>query len=281
MSIKKRIKGIITKIKKKEKIPIPVQMNTTELLNNKVVLITGGSGGIGAAIASKVILNGGYAIVAGTNQDKINEVCKKIDDENNNSGKIKGIVINMLDVESMPQKIIEAEGLFEHKIDILVNAAGVMNKDKKLNISAEEFDRVMDVNLKGVYFMCQSMGLYMISNKIKGHILNVSSSSALRPAWTPYQVSKWGIRGMTLGFADMLLPYGITVNSIAPGQVATPMTIRDDETSIDNEYALNGRFAMPDEIANLAIFMISNMGDLIVGDTYYITGGSGVISLHK
>ena len=281
MSIKKKIKGIITKIKKKEKIPIPVQMNTTELLNNKVVLITGGSGGIGAAIASKVILNGGYAIVAGTNQDKINEVCKKIDNENNNSGKIKGIVINMLDVESMPQKIVEAEGLFGHKIDVLVNAAGVMNKDKKLNISVDEFDRVMDVNLKGVYFMCQSMGLYMISNKIKGHILNVSSSSALRPAWTPYQVSKWGIRGMTLGFADMLLPYGITVNGIAPGQVATPMTIRDDETSIDNEHALNGRFAMPDEIANLAIFMISNMGDLIVGDTYHITGGSGVTSLHR
>ena len=281
MSIKKKIKAIVKKIKKKEKIPFPVQINSTELLKDKVVLITGGSGGIGAAIANKVVLNGGYAIVAGTNQTKIDAVCKKINDENHNSNRAKGIIIDLQDVESMPQRIIDAEKIFEHKIDILVNAAGVMNKDIKLNISSQEFDRVMNVNLKGVYFMCQSMGNYMIRNKIKGHILNVSSSSALRPAWTPYQVSKWGLRGMTLGFADMLLPYGITVNAIAPGPVATNMTVKNDETSIDNERSLTGRFAMPDEIANLAIFMISSMGDLIVGDTFYISGGSGVISLHK
>ena len=129
--------------------------------------------------------------------------------------------------------------------------------------------------------MCQAVGKYMIENKIRGHILNVSSSSALRPAWTPYQMSKWAIRGFTMGLADTLLPYGIIVNAIAPGQVATSMLGKNETDSIDNRSTPIGRYAEPDEIANLATFMVSNMGEMIVGDTFYITGGSGTISYHR
>lgn len=74
-----------------------------------------------------------------------------------------------------------------------------------------------------VHFHPSGVDMLIYSNKIKGHILNVSSSSALRPAWTPYQMSKWSIRGFTMGLADLLMPYGIVVNAIAPGQTATPM----------------------------------------------------------
>ena len=121
----------------------------------------------------------------------------------------------------------------------------------------------------------------MIDNKIQGHILNISSSSALRPAWTPYQMSKWSIRGFTQGLADTLLPYGIVVNAIGPGQTATKMLGMEENDSIYNATNPVGRYAMPEEIANLALLMVGKTGDLIIGETFYITGGSGSISMHR
>lgn len=119
----------------------------------------------------------------------------------------------------------------------------------------------------------------MKEHSIKGHILNLSSSSALRPAWGPYQMSKWAIRGFTLGLAEQLQPYGIVVNAIAPGQTATPMLGKTALGDLYNNYALAGRYITPEEVANLAVFMVSDMGNMVVGDTFYITGGSGTISL--
>lgn len=129
--------------------------------------------------------------------------------------------------------------------------------------------------------MCQTVSDFMIHKEIKGHILNISSSSALRPAWTPYQMSKWAIRGFTIGLAETLLPYGITVNAIAPGVVATPMLGKEDESNLYKENVPMRRFAKASEIASLAVYMVSDLGRLIVGDSVYITGGSGLITLHN
>ena len=188
----------------------------------------------------------------------------------------------MLDVKAMPAKVDEAAKLFpENRIDILVNSAGVVSHSGFENMTLEEYDNIMNINARGSYFMSQAVSRFMIGRKIRGHILNVSSSSALRPAWTPYQMSKWAVRGMTLGLADSLLPHGIIVNAIAPGPVATPMLGKFEGDSIYHHAYPSKRFSMPQEIANLAVFMVSSMGDLIVGDTFYITGGSGTISLHR
>ena len=97
----------------------------------------------------------------------------------------------------------------------------------------------------------------------------------------PYAISKWGITGLTKGLADILIPYGITVNAIAPGPTATAMLGKDTESDISHDTSPIGRYATPQEIANLALYMVSDMGNLIVGDTFYITGGSGTISLHR
>ncbi len=181
----------------------------------------------------------------------------------------------------MPEKVKTAAALFpENRIDILVNSAGILNHTDFLEMSEDEYDNIMDINAKGAFFMSQAVAKHMIENRIHGHILNVTSSSALRPAWTPYQMSKWAVRGLTLGMADKLLPYGIVVNAIAPGPTATPMLHKDEGDSIYNATCPSGRFAMPSEIAALATFMVSDMGDMIVGDTFYMTGGSGTVTLH-
>lgn len=262
--------------KEEKKVAYPVPLNTTELLKGKVALITGGSGGIGMAVAESFLKNGCNVIIAGTNENKLKQCCEKL----NRGGRTsKYIVLNILEVSDIPGKIRTAAEMFgDNRIDILVNSAGILNSSSFFNTTEEEYDKLMDINVKGTYFMCQAMGQYMIEHHIQGHILNVSSSSALRPAWTPYQISKWSIRGFTLGLADTLLPYGIIVNAIAPGPVATSMLGKKEGDNIYNPSCPIGRYALPEEIANLATFMVSDMGQMIVGDTFYITGGSGTIS---
>ena len=275
--IKKIVRDMVMIFKEEKKIPICNPINAPELLKGKVALITGGSGGIGLAMAESFLKSGARVIIAGTNEEKIRSCCEKI----GGGGNLSYIVIDVKDVKSMPEKVKTAAAMFPgNRIDILVNSAGVVSHSDFLDMSEQEYDSIMDINAKGTFFMSQATAKYMIENRIKGHILNVTSSSALRPAWTPYQMSKWAVRGLTLGTADKLLPYGIVVNAIAPGPTATPMLGKNEGDSIYNATCPAGRFAMPSEIAALATFMVSDMGDMIVGDTFYMTGGSGTITLH-
>lgn len=277
MPIKSNLKKFIKKLNVKEKVPIIEVQYENKLLANKIVLITGGSGGIGYAIAKKCLHTGAKVIIAGTNENKLNEKVK-----NCNSKKIKSIVLNLNDVSSFEEKIQEACGLFsENRIDVLVNSAGINPAKNFFNINENDFDFTMNVNVKGTFFMSQAFAKYMIANNIRGNILNVSSSSALRPAWGPYEMSKWTVKGFTVGLADTLIKHGIVVNAIAPGPTATPMLGLEAGDDIDLPNNPSGRFAMPREIAELAVMLISNAGRLVVGDTLYATGGAGTITMHN
>lgn len=285
-SLKANVKSLIRMITKTEKIPIPVPTNVQKILEGKVALIVGGTGGIGMAIAKTFIESGAKVVLVGTNEKKlsdcVSELRIQIGEEKTSDMQLKPFVFNILDVSAMPDKVEEASRLFpENRIDILVNCAGVNDVDEFGYVKEEDYDRVMDINVKGTFFMCQSVSNFMIAHGIKGHILNVSSSSALRPAWTPYPISKWAIRGFTMGLADTLLPHGIIVNAIAPGPTATAMLDRRADGNIRMDSNPSGRMAVPSEIANLAVFMVSDMGNMIVGDTFYMTGGSGTISMHR
>lgn len=119
----------------------------------------------------------------------------------------------------------------------------------------------------------------MVDNKIKGHILNISSSVQNEPAWSPYRLSKWGIKGLTSGLAEKLLPYGIIVNAIAPGSTATNLLGVKDGDSIYTDDNLIGRYIMPDEVATYAKLLVSELGNMVVGDTVYISGGRGTITI--
>ena len=165
----------------------------------------------------------------------------------------------------------------EKRLDILVNAAGVHGNQCFGEVSEETWDSVLDVNLKGMFFMTQAVGNYMKNNNIKGHILNVSSAAALKPGYTPYEISKSGVKSLTLGVAAELIQYGIIVNAIAPGPVATEMLGRKEGDTLYTDCVPAMRFATPSEIAQLAVIMASDMCNLVIGDTFYISGGSGTI----
>ena len=275
MMIRRIIRRIKRIFREERILPIYQVVDKEQILNGKIVLITGGTGGIGLAIAETAIKSGAKVILSGTNEQKLKDYCEKLGEY------AKPLKMNIGCIEDIPSSIKTALSLFpEKKIDILINSAGTHGDWDFMNPNEAEFDKVMDINVKGMYFVSNVVARHMIENKIKGHILNISSSSALRPAWTPYQISKWAVNGITRGMADYLLPRGIIVNGLAPGPTATEMVKKSDDNLYYQDQPSH-RYMTAQEVANLAIFMVSQNGDMIVGDTFYMTGGSGIISYHK
>lgn len=250
-----------------------------KLLSGHLALVTGGGSGIGLEIARRFAASGCKVVISGSREKRITDAVAAIESPN-----VKGLAIDVTDVSAMDAKISTAERLFPEMsgIDILVNSAGVSVGGEDFGTVTEEaWDKVLDTNLKGAYFMTQAVSRHMIARKLRGHVLNVSSSSALRNAKTPYEISKWGMKGMTLGLAEALIPEGIIVNAIAPGPTATAMLGKGPGDSLAHVQNPSGRLAHPGEIANLALVLVSHYGDMIVGDTLYVTGGAGTICIDR
>lgn len=276
-NLKHAIKQGIVALKAKNIQPVMQTVGDECLLKGKTALVVGGSGGIGKAVAKAFLKNGANVVIAGTRRAKVDKVVLELGE------KCAGVVVDLAEPETF-SKVIDEAVAFCGPIDILVNSAGVHTEDVSmggfLDFSVEEYDRILDINLRGVYFMVQSVAKRMISDKVSnGHILIVSSSAGNEPAWSPYRVSKWGLKGITEGMASALVPYGIVVNAIAPGSTATPLLGVEEGDSISAEDNRLGRLAMPEEIAEFAVMLASPMGDMVVGDTLYVSGGRGVCDI--
>lgn len=277
MKLISKIKSYIKKMLTKEivkSIKIPVTYG--EYLKNRCAVISGGSGGIGYAIAKAFVNNGAYVIILGTNEEKLKAISQELGE------KCRYVIFDLTDFISYSVKLKEIVSAFGDNIDvdILVNAAGIMGKSDFFDISEKDWDNVVDVNLKAVYFLTQEISKYMVEKNIEGNILNISSTSALKPGWNPYCISKAGIKSMTLGLADELIKYGIVVNCIAPGPVATKMLQKTDDDLYNPRYKAK-RYATAEEIADWAVYMVSDAGRFILGDSLYISGGSGTLDICK
>lgn len=249
----------------------------SEYLKDRCALVTGGTSGIGLSIAKAFLNAGASVIITGRDTERIKTAIGQLEDK----GKVYGIVLDNTKVSEFDSKLSEILSIIQTDgiqcVDILVNNAGVNYKGMP-NATEEEYDKVMDTNLKGAFFLSQLFGKYFIENNIKGNILNIASASSLRPADSAYTLSKWGLRTLTMGLAKALGKNGITVNGIAPGPTATPMMIKGDEGNMSLERIPLGRYVMPEEIANMAVFLVSDMGRSIMGDLIYMTGGAGLLT---
>jgi len=273
--IKKWIKNKIT-IEKKEKIIVPVVDG--HFLDNRQALITGGSSGIGYAIAESFLRNGANVIITGRNKEKLIDAKKKlvkklkIEETRIYVGEIDIAKINLIE-----DSFCQIADSINAPIDIFVNNAGANGGDIFPNTCEKDYDRIFDTNLKGRYFISQVIVKYMLNNKIHGNILNITSSSALRPGISPYIISKWGENSLTLGMAKKYLPYGIIVNGLAPGSTNTPM-LTNDADNLFLDYSPAKRYLAPEEVGNMATILVSDLGRMIIGDTIYMTGGAGIIT---
>ena len=271
--IKKVIKKIVALAKKKEIVAIPHVVSNEELLKDRVAFISGGSGGIGFAIAKDLLESGCKVIVAGTNQKKISSLLSGLDEKL--KSRAKEFIIDVTDISNFDSVVSNAASIFG-KIDIFVNSAGTHTQNVDFwNMTSEEYDRILDINLKSAFFLCQAFGKYMKDNNIKGHMLLISSSRGSEPAWSPYGISKWGTDGMVKGLAKIMIPYGIVVNGIAPGPTATSLLGIKDGDSLYTTQNSVGRLADSSEISAYAKLMVSDLGNMVVGEILHISGGRG------
>lgn len=282
MSVKKYVKRVGRYLLK----GLPVNHITTnivtiapnELLKGRKALVTGGTSGIGYAIANAFLRSGASVTITGRTEHRLDDSIKKLAEENPSAkDRISFVVMDNKEVSSF-KTLFDSHPILK-ETGILVNNAGVLGGDIS-QVTEEDYDSILDTNLKGTFFLSQLVAWNMKERGIKGNILNIASSSSLRPATSAYTISKWGIRGLTLGLAKVLAPYGITVNGLAPGPTATPMLmggVKIRDISLENNPT--GRYAMPEEIANMAVVLASGMGRMVVGDIVYMTGGAGLITL--
>lgn len=246
----------------------------------RLALITGGTSGIGKSIAIAFLNSGADVIIAGRSIKKVDTVVAEIK-EQCARGQCYGMVLdisNVLEVQVAFENI--QNELNYRNIDILVNSAGVSIPPSEDFIKEEEnFARVIDTNLKGTYLLSKIVSNYMIEHQIEGNILNIASTSSNRPVTNVYALSKWGIKGLTLGLAKILIKHNIVVNAIAPGPTATPMMKKTADGNISLPNNPTGRFSLPEEISSMAVILTSGIGRQVVGDIVYMGGGSGVITV--
>lgn len=249
------------------------QIKYGEILKNKVVLVTGGSSGIGLAIAKKCLSQGAIVIITGRNKSKLDKVSTEINNSN-----LKTLVWDVSDTSIRKEKLNTSLELGEGKIDILVNNAGILGGHKQfLDLTEKSWDEIISVNSKGLVFLTQELVNHWIQTKNKGKIINMSSMrGTLGVQDGPYGMSKWGLNGFTNGLGLKLAPYGIIVNGIAPGIINTDSIAIKGIDSADNVY-LDGipvaRIGLPEEIAELALFLMSDAANYIIGQTIICDGG--------
>jgi NAD(P)-dependent dehydrogenase (short-subunit alcohol dehydrogenase family) len=244
-------------------------------LKGKVVFITGSTRGIGKCFAAGFVKEGAHVIVHGRDLEKAKAVAKEMEGLGGRSVAVSGEVSSSQDVARMVEEITQRCG----RIDVLVNNAGInpfiLEAEK---IKEEGWDQVMDVNLKGVFLCCQTVGKKMIEQG-GGKIINISSAAAINgeQGFLPYCVSKSGVMMLTRILAYEWSKYHITVNAIAPGFVAagmnTPILNKEILVSgLSNRVPLK-RLGQPGEIVTVALFLASEESGYINGTTITADGG--------
>lgn len=241
-------------------------------LTGKVCLVTGGSKGIGKGICLQLAKEKACIIVNySSDENMAAQVVSEIEDMGQKAMMYKADVSSFDQVCKMIDDVINEFG----KIDVLVNNAGVTKDALILRMKEKDWDRVIDINLKGIFNTSKACAKYMIKRK-QGKIINISSIVGIygNAGQVNYAASKAGILGFTKSLAKELGSRGITVNAVAPGFIKTDMTtsLLEKDTDITSKIPLK-RLGSPQDVANLVAFLASEKADYITGQIIAIDGG--------
>ncbi len=250
-------------------------------LEGKVAIVTGGAGGIGEATIRFLAREGAKVVISDINWEGAMKLEEGLTSQGVKALAVKTDIAELQQVKELTQKTLSAFG----RIDILVNNAGISPKHqgKKRNLwemSVEEWERVIDVDLNGYFYCCHAIVPRMIPNGW-GRIVNVSSQAARsggQVAGSHYTAAKSGVLGLTKSLAGEIGKYGITVNAVTPGRIDTPI-IRDVPPEVNLEFAKRtplGRLGTAEDVAGAILFLISDAASFITGATIDVNGGLGM-----
>ena len=246
------------------------------MLEGKIALVTGASRGIGRQIALTLGAKGAAVIVNyNGSAQKAEEVVKEIEAA---GGRAEALQCNVSDFEACGQMMADIVARYG-RLDILVNNAGITRDNLLMKMSEEDFDAVINTNLKGVFNCIKHISRQMLKQR-SGKIINISSVSGIlgNAGQANYAASKAGVIGLTKTMARELASRGITVNAVAPGFVATEMT--DVLSEEIKEAACSqiplGKFGKPEDIAEMVVFLASEKADYITGQVISVDGGMNI-----
>lgn len=241
-------------------------------LKDKVAIITGAGRGIGEVTARKFMQEGAKVVVASITQAEVDSVVDVLKAE---GGEVIGVVVDVTKREQVDKMINETIEKFG-KLDIIVNNAGITADNTLLKMTEAEWDRVIDVNLKGVY-NCGQAAAKVMAEQGSGVILNATSVVGLYGNFgqTNYAATKWGVIGMTKTWAKELGKKGIRVNAVAPGFILTPMTEKMPDKVLDmmKEKSPLKRLGTSEDVANCYAFLASDEASFVTGSVLEVTGG--------
>lgn len=242
-------------------------------LTGKCALVTGATGGIGEAIAKTLHAQGAVVGISGRNEAKLKELAATL---GNNVHILPADLSDVAQVEALVKSATAAMG----KIDILVNNAGLTRDNLSLRMKAEEWDEVIRVNLTATFLLAQACQRGMMKAR-HGRIINISSvvGTTGNPGQCNYVASKAGLVGWTKAMAAEIASRNVTVNCIAPGFIATPMTdvLTDDQKEKINSSIPMARMGSPDDIAAAALYLASDEAAYVTGQTIHVNGGMAMV----
>lgn len=244
-------------------------------MKDKVTVITGAAAGIGLACAQRFAKEGAKVVLSDINAEKGEEAAAGIQAGGAEALFVTCDVGDKAQVDSLIEKTVAAFG----RLDCMVSNAGIVHACDFLDFAEEDFDRVIRINLKGVFLTGQAAARQMVKQGGGGTIINMSSVNAVMaiPSITPYVAAKGGVNQLTKVMALALADKGIRVNAIGPGSIATELAqaVLSDPEKAHGALIRTplGRFGAPDEVASVALFLATDDSSYITGQTIYPDGG--------
>ncbi len=236
-------------------------------LSGKRIIVTGGTGGIGQVMAKRFVAEGAKVLITGRNEEKLRKIADEMGCE--------ALPLDLTHVETFKDFVNTAKEKLGG-IDCLVNNAGVSLHEWTFSaVTPDSFDKQISTNLRGPFFLTQRVVSHMVANN-KGQVLFISSETGEMADIRPYGLTKAAINSLVQGLAYLYIENGIRVNAIAPGVTATDMASFDAEDNINCPYNPNGRLYLPEEIAETAVFLLSDASGCISGQIITCNNGKTI-----
>lgn len=236
-------------------------------LSGKRIVVTGGSKGIGFALARRFTEEGARVLITGRNKDELAKVSQELG--------CQALPLDLTRIETFDTFVSQVVDVLGG-IDCLVNNAGISLHETFQNVTPEGFDLQVSTNLKGPFFLSQRVLAQMLKQGTPGHVLFISSETGETADVRPYGLTKAAVNSLVQGLAYLYLGNGIRINALAPGVTATGMTGFNPEENLYCSYNPNGRVYLPDEMAEVATFLLSDVSNCISGQIITCNNGKTI-----